>query len=136
MRCCQYGRGGQGCGRGRDPRARMIPAAKALLGTALIGLGCAGDAAACLEEAVAGRAGQIPFTARVSPRPFRRSEKGGERRAPILEDGIAACPGSVALRNAAVLHHLRQGRVSATARSRWRSGRGARASRMPRSVRA
>jgi predicted TPR repeat methyltransferase len=75
--------------------------AKAILGAALLALGRAADAAACLSEAV--EAGSTPVIYRETL--AKALEAAGDAGAAlrVLSEGIALSPGSVALRNAAIL---------------------------------
>lgn len=79
---------------------------KALLGTAMLGLGFAEDAAACLREAVSG-APRVPLYHQVLA--AAREALGDLAGATeTLERGLAANPCSVSLWTASVLHRVRQ----------------------------
>jgi predicted TPR repeat methyltransferase len=84
---------------------RDDPAAKALLGVVLIGLGRPTDALPCLQEAVAAEPDNPSFRQGLSA--AQDAIGDGPAAAATLEGGISECPGSVGLRNAAVLHRVR-----------------------------
>ena len=86
-----------------DPRD---PEPKAILGRALLELGCVDDATACLEEAV----GIAPTNPDYQESLAVALEKSGDTNAAfqVLTDGIELCPGSVSLRNAAILLCMRR----------------------------
>ena len=80
--------------------------AKAILGAAMLDLGRASEAVACLAEAVAGAPSDFDYR-----RTFAAAlEKTGDADAALLAltDGIALCPASVAMRNAAILLCIRR----------------------------
>ncbi len=81
------------------------PGAKALLGTALLGLGFPEDAATCLSEAVS----VAPTMPGYRQGLAAAQEALGETDAATatLRDGIAACPRNASLRTAAMLQRVR-----------------------------
>ncbi len=83
------------------------PGAKALLGTALLGLGLPSEAAACLNEAVAA----APTTPGYRQGLAAAQEATGEpdEAAETLAEGIASCPRAVSLRAAAMMQRVRHG---------------------------
>jgi predicted TPR repeat methyltransferase len=85
---------------------RDDPVAKALLGVVLIGLGRPEEALPCLREAVAAEPGNASFHQGLAAANDALGD--GAAAAETLAAGVAACPGSVALRNAAVLHRVRR----------------------------
>jgi predicted TPR repeat methyltransferase/thioredoxin-like negative regulator of GroEL len=82
------------------------PQAKAILGAALLDLSRAGDAVACLAEAVAGAPANLDYRQALA----RALEKTGDPDTAllVLTDGIDLCPGSAAIRNAAILLCVRR----------------------------
>jgi predicted TPR repeat methyltransferase len=82
------------------------PQAKAILGTAMIGLGRMADAVACLAEAVAGAPRDLDYRQALSIAREKASDTDGALLA--LTDGIALCPASVIVRNAAILLCIRR----------------------------
>ncbi|MBV8576373.1 MAG: tetratricopeptide repeat protein, partial [Acetobacteraceae bacterium] len=102
---------------------RNDPAAKALLGVALMGLDQPEDAIQCLREAVAAEPNNPAFYQGLST----AEDAIGQAPAATatLDAGIQACPGSVGLRNAAIVHRLRShdfGGAMALAEQAQRSG--------------
>jgi predicted TPR repeat methyltransferase len=98
-------------GSARDAAEAVIydpsdPQAKAILGAALLDLGRAADAVACLAEAVAGAPTDLEYRQALS----LALEKTGDPDTAllVLTDGIELCPGSVAIRNAAILLCVRR----------------------------
>ncbi|MEA2739849.1 MAG: hypothetical protein QOH05_3156 [Acetobacteraceae bacterium] len=77
------------------------PQAKAILGSAMLGLGRIADAVACLQEAVAAAPRDLDYREALSS----VLEKAGDADAAlaVLIDGIDLGPGSVSMRNAAIL---------------------------------
>ena len=93
-------------GAARDAAEAVIldpgdPQAKAILGAALLALGRAADGAACLWEAVEAEPAHIVYRETLA----KALRAGGDADAAlrVLCEGIALCPGGVALRNAAIL---------------------------------
>jgi hypothetical protein len=85
-------------GAARDAAEAVIfdpgdPQAKAILGTAMTGLGRVADAVACLAEAVAGAPRDLDYRQALSI----AREKAGDTDGALLAltDGIALCPASV-----------------------------------------
>lgn len=85
---------------------RADPAAKALLGTALLGLGHTAEAESCMAEAVAGAPGTPLFHRGLAA--AREALGDMEGAAAALLEGIEANPYSLSLRTALVLLHVRQ----------------------------
>lgn len=85
---------------------RHDPAAKALLGTLLLDIGRPADAAACLREAVAA----LPHDEHHREALARAQTTAGDIDSAMttLLDGIDIVPGSVAMRNAAILLCIRR----------------------------
>ncbi|WP_428488232.1 tetratricopeptide repeat protein [Rhodopila sp.] len=85
---------------------RVDPAAKALLGNALLELGRTGDAIACLTDAVAA----APSAATYREALATALEKAGQTEAALrlLREGMAISPANVALNNAATLLCMRR----------------------------
>jgi predicted TPR repeat methyltransferase len=81
-------------------------AAKAILGVALLDLGRAADAVACLSEAVAAAPSDHQYRQALA----NALEAGGAPDAAleVLTAGIGLCPASVALRNAAIILCIRR----------------------------
>jgi predicted TPR repeat methyltransferase len=75
--------------------------AKAILGAALLALGRAADAAACLSEAVEAGSAPVIYRETLAKALEAAGDAGAALR--VLSEGIALSPGSVALRNAAIL---------------------------------
>jgi predicted TPR repeat methyltransferase/thioredoxin-like negative regulator of GroEL len=90
------------------------PQAKAILGTALLGLGRGEDGIACLAEAVAGAPTDLASRQALAAALQTAGDTDGALQA--LSDGIALCPASVDLRNAAILLCIRQRDFSQAAR--------------------
>ncbi len=90
------------------------PLAKAMLGEALLNLGRTAEAVACLAEAVARAPVELGFRQLLSI----ALEKSGDIDGAMatLTDGIALCPSSVAIHNAAILLAIRQRDFSGAAR--------------------
>jgi predicted TPR repeat methyltransferase len=93
-------------GAARDAAEAVIfdpadPQAKAILGAALLALGRAADAVACLSEAVEAQPSHVVYRETLAKAMQAAGDADGALR--ILADGIALSPGSVALRNAAIL---------------------------------
>jgi predicted TPR repeat methyltransferase len=82
------------------------PQAKAILGRAMLDLGHAGEAIACLQEAVSIAPANLDYRESFAV----ALEKSGEADAAlqVLIDGIALLPGSVAMYNAAILLCVRR----------------------------
>jgi predicted TPR repeat methyltransferase len=98
-------------GAARDAAEAVIidstdPEAKAILGVALLDLGCVADAAACLGEAVAGAPNDLTYREALAS----ALEKAGHPDAAlrVLTDGIVLSPASVQMRNAAILLCIRR----------------------------
>jgi predicted TPR repeat methyltransferase len=109
LRKCRAGvrqRKGDLEGAARDAAEAVIfdpadPQAKAILGAAMLDLGRVADAVACLQEAVAGAPRDLDYREALAS----ALEKSGDADAAlaVLTDGIALCPASVAIHNAAIL---------------------------------
>jgi tetratricopeptide (TPR) repeat protein len=84
----------------------MRTSAKAVLGVAMIELGCLDDACACLAEAVAADPRNPEYRKALAVAQERRGE--GKAAAATLESGIALTPAHVGLRNAAIVLALRE----------------------------
>jgi predicted TPR repeat methyltransferase/thioredoxin-like negative regulator of GroEL len=82
------------------------PQAKAILGATMLGLGRTADAVACLSEAVAARPRDIDYREMLAS----ALEKAGDPDTAllVLTDGTDLCPGSSAMRNAAILLCVRR----------------------------
>lgn len=98
-------------GAARDAAEAVILApddaqAKAVLGGALLNLGHAADAVACLSEALAARP-QEPFWREILAVALQAAGDA-DAALRVLTDGIALLPANVALRNAAILLCLRR----------------------------
>jgi predicted TPR repeat methyltransferase/thioredoxin-like negative regulator of GroEL len=93
-------------GAARDAAEAVIfdpgdPQAKAILGAAMLDLGRVADAVACLREAVADAPRDLDYREALAS----ALEESGDADAAlaVLTDGIALCPASVAIHNAAIL---------------------------------
>jgi predicted Zn-dependent protease len=98
-------------GAARDAAEAVIfdpadPRAKAILGVALLDLGRTADAIACLAEAVTAAPRDLDYREALAS----ALEKAGDADAAlrVLTDGIALCPASVVMRNAAILLCVRR----------------------------
>jgi predicted TPR repeat methyltransferase len=80
--------------------------AKAILGVALLGLGRAADAAACLAEAIVGAPGDLNLRQALSTALEQAGDTDGALLA--LTDGIALCLDSATMCNAAILLCIRR----------------------------
>jgi predicted TPR repeat methyltransferase len=98
-------------GAARDAAEAVIldpgdPQGKAILGAALLALGRSSDAVACLSEAVDAMTTHVIYRETLAA----ALEAAGDPDAglQVLTDGIALAPGSIALRNAAILLCVRR----------------------------
>jgi predicted TPR repeat methyltransferase len=85
---------------------RRDPQAKAILGAALLSVGRTADAVSCLAEAVAARPVDAIFRETLSTALQAAGDPYAALR--VLTEGVALTPGSIALRNAAILLCLRR----------------------------
>ncbi len=119
-------RNGDSEGAARDAAEAVIldkadPRAKAILGAALLHLGRPADAVACLTDAIAGAPREPEYRETLST----ALQQAGDLEAALiaLTAGIAQCPTSISLRNAAILLCVRRRdfnqavRLAETARS-------------------
>jgi predicted TPR repeat methyltransferase len=98
-------------GAARDAAEAVIadpadPAAKAILGVALLDLGRSTDAVACLGEAVAGTPNGSAYREALACALERTGDLDAALR--VLTEGIARCPSSLAIRNKAILLCIRR----------------------------
>jgi predicted TPR repeat methyltransferase len=98
-------------GAARDAAEAVIfdpadPQAKAMLGTAMLDLGCMVDAVACLSEAVTAAPADLDYRHALAT----ALEKAGDPDAALAAfiDGIALSPASIAMRNGAILLCIRR----------------------------
>jgi predicted TPR repeat methyltransferase len=82
------------------------PQAKAILGAALLDLGRTAEAAACLAEAVAGAPSDLYYRQALSVA-LEKADNADDALL-VLTDGIALCPSSVMMPNAAILLSIRR----------------------------